>query len=94
MVAKIAELDMIKPADNPGSMTDICYTGEPFVKDIGGLYFVSHDDTVAHKRQFANAWGQHDENDGFVGSTLRADCRPRNPSVAAVSRQEDSCVMP
>ena len=57
MVAKIAELDMIKPADNPGSMTDICYPGEPFVKDIGGLYLVFHDDTVAHKRQFVNAWG-------------------------------------
>lgn len=54
MVAEIAELDMIKPADNPGSVADIGYSGKPFVEDISGFNFVSHDDNVAHKRQFVN----------------------------------------
>ena len=51
MVSKVAEMDVVDTVDNSGPMADIGNPGKPFVKDVGGFDFISHNHSVALKRQ-------------------------------------------
>jgi hypothetical protein len=35
-------MDMVETVDNSGQMTNFGDPGKPFVKNIGGFYFISH----------------------------------------------------
>ena len=54
MVTQIAHLNMIKTADNSGSVFGLLYPRKPFVKDMCCFNFIFQTNSVAQKRQAVN----------------------------------------